>query len=270
MAMFLLERHPTAEQFVEAIRTLPRDIAPEYWYELEPNPKTKRLYLENGFEEYRRRMLKHSAYGSLDQPHYHLAVSGFLGPKAEIGSSYMCGIIPRRVGKKPLNLAPLMAVAEHLIEKGDMYFGYYEDWDPEEALTHYRVEALQRTRSNSEITQYDVKTARDYLAAKYVFPGFHWRTFLSEECIADYGINMDRVAQAAWRCRQDGPGGLWDVQFCETLQDWPDVRDRAFALTADADSHRFEGLAYRDLYDGTNRPHDPATWRKGKYLDGQF
>lgn len=270
MTMFLLERHPSAEQFVQAIRTLPRDIAPEYWYEFEPNPKANRLYLENAFEEYHRRMLEHSAYGSLERAHYALSVSGFLGPKAEIGSSYMCAVNPRRMGKKLLDISSLMAVSEHLIDKGDMYCGYYEDWDAAQMLTPYRVDALLQRQPNSEITPYNVKPSRNYLAGKFVFPGFHWRTLLSEECIADYGINMDRVAQAAWRCTRGGPGGLWDIQFCETLQEWPDVWDRAFALTADADFHRFEGVAYRDLFDGVNKPNDPATWHTGKYLDGKL
>ncbi|MBT0958728.1 hypothetical protein IV417_15165 [Alphaproteobacteria bacterium KMM 3653] len=277
---YILDKFPLARRFHEAVKTMPAELAPEYWYELEPNPKRKRIYLAREWDRFVEEAVGYSNFGSLHHRDYTLNAEGFVSAKgAAEGAAYstnLCALHPKEGGS---DHEVLWAAARHFLAHFDVYAAYSETYKYGLKLNHIRTYGRDGLTEESYCPFEPARSFRDYAHAKFIFIGFHWHTVLSEECIADYGIDMEAVRAAAWRVEdlpfKGAAGALYDIRFTEKEEDWESVADVMIDLTLQADAHRFDhqtifGLrgTLEDMRKGTISRNDTARWREWLYPEG--
>ncbi|PRY74639.1 hypothetical protein CLV80_11621 [Yoonia maritima] len=92
--------------------------------------------------------------------------------------------------------------------------------------------------------------SRDYAQAKHSFPMMGWITYLSQECIDDYALDMDRIRAVAQKVEEVGPtksaGMLFRIQFHEGRDDWQETLPAITQMCLEADQHRYKLGEYRE------------------------
>jgi len=257
----LCVRQPRAKDFLDALVLLPSELKPEFWFELEPNPKSRRLYLNHDFEAYRARMSKVKALGTLRHKLYDLSIDGYLaeGPTHDEESAFdRFWIHDRRkanagmVGHHWEPSIEMEKVCTHFLKALDPHYAVYWNYDLRDALGAARIQRL--VEEDAVPDGFDPENhpiggrGGGYADAKISFPNLGWRTVLSDELLTDYGLTHDLVADYALEATErghSGSGRLVEYRFFEHFSDWPEHIDRLAELCHLADRTRLDVPRFR-------------------------
>ncbi|MBT0958727.1 hypothetical protein IV417_15160 [Alphaproteobacteria bacterium KMM 3653] len=244
---------------------------------MEPSPKRKRIYLATDWERYVEEASGSCTHGSLDHAAFTVSAEGFVTRRGfALGACHSAGHFAVHPKGGGFDTWP---VAEHFIGHFDCYACYGEVWEYAGRLNAVRSFGRDYVAPEQFAPMPRVGCARAYVDAKYTFVGFHWHTVLSDECIADYGIDMEAVKALAWRVEtlphSGAAGALYDIRFCERAEDWESVADVMIDLTLRADQHHFDQEGLESMCGEvdaqgahTMGKRDVVRWREWLYPEG--
>ncbi|RLJ40944.1 hypothetical protein BCF46_3515 [Litoreibacter meonggei] len=246
---YVLCKKPRARDFLDALFSLPEELLPEFWYELEPNPKSKRLYLSKDRERLISETLEFGTFGSFDHKDYALRADYFLpdaGLPHQDSVSFSFYVRPKRKGKsKSVDIRPAMDVFDHFARHLDTYCAYASSYPEEQALSQARaLAALSKDKRDCTLAQYEqmLGIVRSYADGKLFFPGLRWRSVLSQECIDDYAIDKDDLRSLSVETKiipaTGSAGDLLDLRFADNPDDWQQYAEQLQIRSVEADEHR--------------------------------
>jgi len=267
--MRILAKNPTGKNLLKAIQTLPDDLRPEFWFKYEPNPKKKRIYLSD-WEVFSSNMLKPAgSSGQMQHKNYTIWYEGFL-PKImpEPDSGYFYGF--DLIAKEGADIESALRAFEHFSQFFDTYHSLATPIESLEQIVEARADLLQKNPPFEEFyPEQHTQQPFTYAHAKFRFPALGWITYLSEECITDYKLNLDELRDLAWKFEEVGEtasaGKLYRFQFSEDRNDWPEFTPKLTEISIRADAYNFREEEYREL--GYER-QCVESWHKWLLPDG--
>ena len=254
----VLSRKPTLDNLIDAIYELPEGLRPEYWFHLEPLPKSKRIYL-NGKEEFREALQNWGRYG---------VASGFMvGESCAISFD---GFVPQRflewrgyhnsfdvhhkLGEEHAEgRENAQRAFEHFAQHLDAYHAMAMPIRAVEAIENARKEVFEKSPPFADYyPDNHTGMVSSYAHAKFRFPMLGWITYLSDELITDYALDIEELRSIAWRFEEVIPttsaGTLYRAQFWEHRDDWQDNISALTDICLRADQYRYREEEWREEY----------------------
>ncbi|MBW3243325.1 hypothetical protein KUV57_11515 [Epibacterium sp. DP7N7-1] len=254
----VLAKNPTLDNLIDAVYALPEDLRPEYWFHLEPRPKSKRIYLKDK-EEFREALQSWGRFG---------VGSGFMTGK-QCGI-WFGGFVPQRflewrgyhnhfdvfhkMGEERAEgrIYPQRAF-EHFARYFDSYHAMAMPIRAVEAIEDARKAVFEKSPPFADYyPDNHTGMVSSYAHAKFRFPMLGWITYLSDELITDYALDIEELRSIAWRFEEVSPttsaGTLYRAQFWEHRDDWQGNITALTDICLRADQYRYREEEWREEY----------------------
>jgi len=267
--MRILAKNPTMDVLLKALQMLPEDLLPEFWFEYEPNPKKKRVYLSD-WETFETKLRTEGVDGHLQHKDHTIWYEGFLPDSFPPKKPFYNGF--DLIAKEGADIEPALRAFEHFSRFFDTYHSLATPIESLDKIIAARAEVLQKNPPFEEFyPEQHTEQPFDYAHAKFRFPALGWITYLSEECITDYNLNLDELRDLAWKFEEVGEtasaGKLYRFQFSEDRNDWPEFTPKLTEISIRADAYNFREEEYREnvLF---KRLRGVESWHKWLLPDG--
>lgn len=279
--MRIFIKNPTLDRLISAIYAMPKNLRPEYFFEYEPRPKSKRIYLTSE-DEFRAAMQSYgprgASGGSLHKREYTTMFDGFLPKNFSKQGNYRNSfdLFSKEEKDFDQNLKLALRAFDHFSQYFDTYHSLATPIRALDAIESARSEAFKKSPP-FELFRPGYHTMQPFGTdhAKFSFPMLGWITYLSDEIISDYGLDVDELETLAWSFAEVGiapsAGKLYRIQFWENRDDWQEKTPALIDICLRADQHRYLQEEYqavignRDRY-AVERWHEwlmPDRWWEG-------
>lgn len=241
-------RRPTSRALLDAIANLPPNLKPDFYFRFEPNPKSKRIYLEKDWCKLEQRFLDLEGSGWLyygKNLYFHF--EGFLPADPNSDGWYFpdLSLSTHLETDRSIKNEKFRELIEYIPRQFDLYCASTAAADYVREIDSARRAPFVLNPPFADYHPQDsMISANNYAKAKYTFPGLGWITYLSRECVDDYGLDLGELEEMAFSFEEvkdaKSPQPIYRIQLHEHWQDWPGQLDLMIDLHLRADEHRCE------------------------------